>query len=195
MMSVRHNSYLDAARESILDVGWKRTTLTNVASRAGVSRMTIYRTWPDMESLLGDLMTREWQGIMSTIPSGHDADAPTAADVANGAIAAVAALRANPLFRRVLDVDPELLLPYLLDRRGRSQDSILSFLAGQIAGGQQAGHIRPGDSALLARTVVLAAHGLAISAQTMTDPSDPAGIDEAALASSFAELLTQGLTA
>lgn len=191
-MSVRHNAYLDAARASLLDVGWKRTTLTDVARRAGVSRMTIYRTWPDMESLLGDLMTREWQAIMSTLPTGHDGDAPTAADVANGAVAAVAALRANPLFGRVLDVDPELLLPYLLDRRGRSQDSILSFLAEQISGGQQAGNIRPGDSVLLARTVVLAAHGLAISAQTMTDP---AGIDEEALAASFAALLTRGLGA
>lgn len=191
-MSVRHNAYLDAARASILDVGWKRTTLTNVASRAGVSRMTIYRTWPDMESLLGDLMTREWQGIMSTIPAGHDGDAPTAADVAAGAVAAVATLRSNPLFRRVLDVDPELLLPYLLDRRGRSQDAILSFLAGQISGGQRAGHLRPGDPALLARTVVLAAHGLAISAHTMTDPD---GIDEAALSASFADLIARGLAA
>lgn len=192
MMSIRHNAYLDAARESILEVGWKRTTLTNVASRAGVSRMTIYRAWPDMESLLGDLMTREWQGIMTTIPSGHDGGAPNAADVARGAVAAVAALRGNPLFHRVLALDPELLLPYLLDRRGRSQEGILAFLAGQIADGQRAGHIRPGDPVLLSRTLVLAAHGLAISAQTMTDPD---GIDEQGLADSLADLVTRGLAA
>jgi AcrR family transcriptional regulator len=45
MSSLRHNSvrdgYLDAARDCILDVGWRRTTLTEVARRAGVSRMTI----------------------------------------------------------------------------------------------------------------------------------------------------------
>ena len=35
--------YLDAAREAILAVGWSRTTLTDIARRAGVSRMTIYR--------------------------------------------------------------------------------------------------------------------------------------------------------
>ncbi|MGZ5399710.1 MAG: helix-turn-helix domain-containing protein, partial [Nocardioides sp.] len=66
MTSLRHNpavgrtprdGYLDAARECILDVGWRRTTLTEVARRAGVSRMTIYRAWPDMPTLLGDLMT------------------------------------------------------------------------------------------------------------------------------------------
>ena len=57
------DAYLDAARDCILDVGWRRTTLTDVARRAGVSRMTIYRAWSDMGSLLGDLMTREWVGI------------------------------------------------------------------------------------------------------------------------------------
>ena len=64
MASLRHNGdgagtvreprdgYLDAARDCILDVGWRRTTLTEVAKRAGVSRMTIYRTWADMPTLL-----------------------------------------------------------------------------------------------------------------------------------------------
>jgi AcrR family transcriptional regulator len=70
--SLRHNgsereprdAYLDAARECILDVGWRRTTLTEVARRAGVSRMTIYRTWADMPQLLSDLMTREWGAVV-----------------------------------------------------------------------------------------------------------------------------------
>ena len=59
------DSYLDAARDCILDVGWRRTTLTEVARRAGVSRMTIYRTWGDMPQLLSDLMTREWAGVVT----------------------------------------------------------------------------------------------------------------------------------
>ena len=69
MTSIRHNpethtspddGYLDAAREAILAVGWSRTTLTDIARRAGVSRMTLYRRWPDTQTLLADLMTREW---------------------------------------------------------------------------------------------------------------------------------------
>src|SRR6476659_9587745 len=48
------DGYLDAARDCILDLGWRRTTLTEVARRAGVSRMTIYRTWSDMQQPLGD---------------------------------------------------------------------------------------------------------------------------------------------
>src|SRR5689334_14187512 len=59
------DALLDAARASILAVGWKRSTLTDVARRAGVSRMTIYRRWPDMQTLLADLMTREWSAVVT----------------------------------------------------------------------------------------------------------------------------------
>ena len=76
MTSLRHNpdpadAYLDAARACLLDVGWRRTTLTEVARRAGVSRMTIYRTWADMPTLLGDLMTREWAGVVTAETAGR----------------------------------------------------------------------------------------------------------------------------
>src|ERR1700709_2921684 len=56
---------LDAAREAILAVGWSRTTLTDIARRAGVSRMTLYRRWPDTQTLLADLMTREWGSVVA----------------------------------------------------------------------------------------------------------------------------------
>ena len=54
---------LDAARACILAVGWRRSTLTEIARRAGVSRMTVYRSWPDMQALFADLMTREWRRV------------------------------------------------------------------------------------------------------------------------------------
>ncbi len=43
---------LDAARECVLEVGVTATSLTAVAKRAGVSRMTLYRRWPDARSLV-----------------------------------------------------------------------------------------------------------------------------------------------
>ena len=172
MTSDRHNGYLDAARDCILDVGWKRTTLTDVARRAGVSRMTIYRAWPDMQTLLADLMTREWAGVVTAVPEAQG-DAVDPERVAAGVVAAVRALRANPLFRRILDVDPELVVPYLLDRRGRTQDAILGLVETALTEGQRSGDVRPGDPRLMARTLLLAAHGFALSARTMSDQPDP----------------------
>ncbi len=173
MTSIRHNTeqpptppdggYLDAARANILAVGWRRTTLTDVAKRAGVSRMTMYRRWPDMQSLLGDLLVREWGGLIDEALVSGDGS------VADGVVRTVAALRANELFRRIVEVDPELLLPYLLERRGRNQDHIVELLGAAITAGQADGTFRTGDPALLARTLLLAVQGFVISQPTMTD--------------------------
>jgi AcrR family transcriptional regulator len=170
MSSLRNNrsprdGYLDAARECILDVGWRRTTLTEVARRAGVSRMTIYRAWADMPTLLGDLMTREWTDVVAAQPTtGHSPD-----DIATGLLATVRALRDNELFVRIVELDPELLLPYLLARRGRSQEAIAAVLAEHLRAGQASGLVRSGDPVVLARSLLLAAHGFVLSAQTMVD--------------------------
>ena len=181
MSSQRHNpaeaqsprdAYLDAARACILDIGWRRTTLTEVARRAGVSRMTIYRTWSDMPELLGDLMTREWGDLVASArPTvGYDDEAgPLPGEVAEGVLRAVKVLRDNELFVRIVELDPELILPYLLARRGRSQELILGLLLSVIQAGQAVGTVRAGDPTTLARAVVLAAHGFVLSAHTMTD--------------------------
>jgi AcrR family transcriptional regulator len=178
MTSLRHNgapqdAYLDAARACILDVGWRRTTLTEVARRAGVSRMTIYRAWPDMGRLLGDLMTREWAGIMTGGTTAGDTTDATGVDlevdIADRILDTVRALRDNELFVRIVELDPELLLPYLLHRRGRSQDMVLDLLEDAIRAGQRTGTVRDGKPAVIARSLVLAAHGFVLSGHTMVD--------------------------
>lgn len=178
MASLRHNAdpqaaYLDAARACILDVGWRRTTLTEVARRAGVSRMTIYRAWPDMPAVLGDLMTREWGEVVTRAVARADATLDEKATAADRIVAEVVgttrALRDNELFVRIVELDPELLLPYLLTRRGRSQEAIAGHTAGRLRAGQSDGSVRKGDPVTIARALLLAAHGFVLSAHTMVD--------------------------
>lgn len=185
----RLDAYLDAARACILDVGWRRTTLTEVARRAGVSRMTIYRAWPDMGSLLGDLMTREWVGIAAATQATPDDATPDG--IATAALSTVRALRDNELFVRIVELDPDLMLPYLLHRRGRSQEALIEILAAAIARGQEAGAVRGGDPVLLARSLTLAGHGFVFSALTMTD--DRIDLDD--LDDEYARLITRTLEA
>jgi AcrR family transcriptional regulator len=178
MTSLRHNvdprvAYLDAARACILDLGWRRTTLTEVARRAGVSRMTIYRAWPDMPAVLGDLMTREWGEVVARAVDEADAAAGKRARAAERIVAEVVAttraLRENELFVRIVELDPELLLPYLLTRRGRSQEAIAVHTAARLREGQQDGSVREGDPVAIARALLLATHGFVLSAHTMVD--------------------------
>jgi AcrR family transcriptional regulator len=194
MSSLRHNTvereprdvYLDAARDCILDVGWRRTTLTEVARRAGVSRMTIYRTWADMPTLLGDLMTREWAGVVTDqVTEGG----PAVRRITDAIVGTVRQLRRNELFVRIVELDPELILPYLFSRRGRSQELILDLTTHAIADGQRAGEIRTGNPVAMARALLLAAHGFVLSVHTMVD--DTASEDE--LDAELATLITRTL--
>lgn len=170
MTSVRNTDrILDAAREVILTVGWRRATLTDVARRADLSRMTVYRAHPDMPSILADLMTRELVGTIDEVVRAIDSPDDGADVIARRFAGAVATLRDNELFRRIIDVDPDELLPYLIDRRGRAQDAMLDALSATIADSQQSGRVRTGDPTLMARSLLLAAHGFAISAHTMAD--------------------------
>ena len=208
MSSIRHtesdtragasadDAYLDAARKMILEVGWSRTRLTDIARRAGVSRMTLYRRWPDMQSMLADLMTREWgRALGETVARAQSDDtADTRTRLTRGVVATVRALRTNPLLRRIVELDPERLLPYLLERRGRSQDQIATLLADLVRAGQQDGSVRDGDPDHLARTVLLACHGFTLSAHTMVgETGDDRDADVSAYDAELAELVERYL--
>ncbi|NYD56923.1 AcrR family transcriptional regulator [Nocardioides marinisabuli] len=197
MTSLCHNdapgdprdAYLDAARECILDVGWRRTTLTEVARRAGVSRMTIYRSWADMPTLLGDLMTREWSGLVASTTAEDTGDRDPVERIVDEVVRTIGALRRNELFVRIVELDPDLVLPYLLHRRGRSQELIVTLLADAVARAQAEGVVRPGPPLAIARSLVLAAHGFVLSAHTMVD--DQVGADD--LDAELRHLLTRAL--
>ena len=138
--------------------------------------MTMYRRWPDMASLIADLMTREWSGL--AMAAAEQAVGETARDrIVDGLVRAVTGLRTHPMFRRIVELDPEILLPYLVDRRGTSQDHILDQLVRLLREGQADGSVRAADPALLARTAILTAHGFVLSASTMTDEVTLADID------------------
>lgn len=148
----------------------------------------MYRRWPDMQALMADLMTREWATIGARSPLLVQAESPTSSQIAHTVVEAAVALRENPLFRKVVDVDPELLLTYLIDRRGRTQDVLLETLEHAITDSQATGSARQGDAKAMARSVVLAVHGFVISASTMTD-----GVTTAVLADELRLMLERYL--
>src|SRR3954447_7245207 len=178
MTPIRHNSsdsdaVLDAVRDCVLAVGVRRTTLTDVARRAGVSRMTLYRRWPDVRTLVGDLMTREWVGVATRAMPERGPGTQSRALIVDGLVAGVDAFRAHPLFRKIVDVDPELLLPYVLDRRGASQDALLELLTGALRDGHADGSVRACHPQRQARSLLLIVQSFTLSLRTMTDEDEP----------------------
>jgi AcrR family transcriptional regulator len=134
-------SILDATRASVLDFGIRRTTLTDVARRAGVSRMTVYRRYPDVDAVLRDLMTREFGAAMAEVAErveGSDGRSR----VVDRIVAGVEAFRANALMTKVVEAEPELLLPYVVGRMGETQRAAVELVAAEVRAGQRDGSIR-----------------------------------------------------
>ncbi len=175
MPSNRHSNeaVLDAVHASVLAVGVRRTTLTEVARRAGVSRMTLYRYYPDVDAVVRDLMTRHFGGILREAQEQAAQGAPHGrAVLVRAIVASVGRLRDDALFRRVLDVDPDLLLPYVTDRLGSTQRLATEFLTVGVDAGQVDGSVRDGDPTVVAHGLLLLAQGFALSARTVAAAMD-----------------------
>src|SRR5690606_2524734 len=124
------------------------------------------------------LMTREWSGVVNAAVAAEGETAPAPTRLVGGIVSTVRTLRDNELFMRIVELDPELILPYLFSRRGRSQDLILSLVEQVVRSGQAAGEVRAGNPVAIARGLLLAAHGFVLSAHTMVDDAvTPAELD------------------
>ncbi len=160
---------LDAARDCVLAFGVRRTSLSEVARRAGVSRPTVYRRWPDRTALVADLMTREWARIFGEAEALEAASRTVRQQAVARIVEVARRLRAHPLLRKIVDVDPDLLQPYIFDRLGTSQRMAIAYLAGHLRAGQQEGSVRAGDPEALAGLVLLAVQSCVLSGRLASD--------------------------
>ncbi|MBW4719028.1 TetR/AcrR family transcriptional regulator [Saccharothrix obliqua] len=190
MTSQRHSddALLDAARDCVVEVGVRRTTLTDIAKRAGVSRMTLYRRYPDVRTLVRALMTREFGALLRRVEEARQPAAHARARLVAEAAASIRLLAADPLLRRVLDLDAELMLPYLVDRLGSTQELVEAHLLNRVAEGHADGSIRAGDPAAQARLVLLTTQSMVLSVRLATT-----GLDFEALLAELAAFLDGAL--
>jgi AcrR family transcriptional regulator len=166
--SIRHtdSAVLDATRACVLAVGVRRTTLTDVARRAGLSRMTLYRRYPDIHALVRALMTREFAAVLDAARREAEDRATARERLVHQILAGVRAMSENELFRRVVDVDPELLVPYLFDRLGATQQAAIALFADQLARGHADGSIRRGSVAVQSHALLLAVQPFVLSVRS-----------------------------
>lgn len=158
---------LTAARASVLDIGLRRTTLAEVARRAGVSRMTVYRQYGDFAAIVSALLTAELLGLVEQA-SLDAAGQPTARErLVEAGVLIVERLSLHPLWCKVLDLDPELLLPLVVDRFGSSQRAIVGRVEQEVRAGQADRSIRKGDATLLATCLLLTAQSFVFSARVI----------------------------
>lgn len=140
---------LEATRAEVIAYGMRRATMTSVAKRAGLSRATLYRRAGSLDQLVQDALVVSFERMMTRAVPVIDG-APTRADIVAAARALLDELARDELTAALLEHDPELLLPYVVTRLGRSQELILDALEAVIAAAQAGGSVRPGEPRILA---------------------------------------------
>lgn len=156
---------LDAALGEVLSHGIRRTTVSDIARRSGLSRQTVYRYWPDAQSVFAALVTRE---LVAALPTDLAADA-TLEDTVRVFVETADRVRTMPLVERLRNTDPELFARYILERLGTSQRAIHAETARRLSAGQASGAVRAGDPAQLAAMVLLIAQSAVQSAPLVAD--------------------------
>lgn len=142
---------IDAAAACVLAHGADRTTITEVARRAGVSRPTVYRRWPDIDRLLAELLTVRVTGVLDAEPRhGDDRDA-----LVQRIVAVATGLRGDEVVMSALRDAPHLAIVYITERLGTSQQIVIDALAQAIVLAQKQGSIRAGESRQLATMCLL----------------------------------------
>lgn len=176
---------LDAAASCVLAYGVDRVTLAEIARRAGVSRPTVYRHFPDVRSILASLLTLRITRTLDEVPSGGVGRA----HLVDRVVGIARLLRREPVIMAVLHQDPDLAMVYLSERLGTSQLILLDTVADEIAAAQVDGSVRAGDVRKLAAMCLLIAQSTILSADLVTPI-----LDADALAVELAHALNGYLT-
>lgn len=166
---------LDAARACVLEYGVRKTTLAEVARRARVSRPTVYRRWADTAALLADVITREFRATVADALPSEARDARSR--IVQGAVEGARRIREHELFVKVFNADAELMLTYIVNRLGRSQQDVLELCAAVIRTGQHDGSIRAGDPDRMSAMLLLIVQSAVQSARMVEDVLGPDELD------------------
>jgi AcrR family transcriptional regulator len=122
---------LDAALAEYLAHGFRRTSVDDIARRAGLGRATIYRRFATRDELVNAVLTRECRRLFADITAAT-AELPTLAErVVEGFVAGLRSARNQPLLQRMITVEPEAWLPFLTTSGGPTIAVLREFLAQQ----------------------------------------------------------------
>jgi len=123
---------LDAAREMFTLVGIKRTSTDDIARRAEVNRVTLYRRLGSKDQIIRAVLLRELARLLTRIRDETAAIEDFAERVVRAFVVTVTLFRDNVLLRQSLALDPEESLIWLTRRFGPALDLSVGFVAHHI---------------------------------------------------------------
>ena len=133
---------LDTAVTVMAEYGFRRASMDDVARKAGVSRVTVYRRFSDKDTLVQAVVLRECRRSLQAILRDI-AELPAEEErFVQGFVSTVTLARSHPLFRRMLDDgEQEMVLPrYVAISASQAMDVARQYMGQLIGGLQPFGH-------------------------------------------------------
>ena len=151
---------ISAAAEGFARLGYDKTSMSDVAQEAGLSRRTIYLYFKGKEELFEALVVREWMFYAQTWLEYVESD-PRGGTLGGYIRATLHAINCRPFIATLMRRDRRVLGSYL-----RKPDNVFSWLQSSPAGAdliralQAAGAVRPElDPVITAHIIELITYG------------------------------------
>lgn len=145
---------LDAAREQFMTFGLRRSTVDDVAKRAKVSRVTVYRRIGNKEALVSACLLREYRRFVGEVDEVV-ATLPTMEDrIVEGFVVVLRLIREHPLIGGLMRLEPEMMLPFLTLESGPAFLAMRGYLTDRLRRAQRAEGKGEGDPTPVAELMV-----------------------------------------
>jgi hypothetical protein len=133
---------------------------------------------PDVEALILSVMTGDFAAVLFEAEANASKKRSARSRLVAMTTEVARRLPDEPLFRRVIDVDPDLLLPYLTERIGSTQRIAIEHVQRLISEGHADGSIRSGDPGVMATALLVAVAPFIVSARLLVGIGREAVIEE-----------------
>ena len=169
----------DAALRQFEAAGISRSTMEQVARRAQVARITVYRHFPGRDALVQAVMLREVRRFLSDLDAALAPFSDPDERFVEGFLFVLEAIRGHRLLQRVLEREPEVLLPHLTVNGGPLIDAGRAYLAARLAEDREGGRSTE-------ETTVIADVVMRLVLSFLLTPSAVVDLDDADQARAFA---------
>ncbi|HKG38093.1 MAG TPA: TetR/AcrR family transcriptional regulator [Conexibacter sp.] len=134
-----------AAFDSFVEYGIRRSTIEDVATRAGVSKMTVFRRFQNKQGLVQVVIAREIRRAMEQLDDVWEREHTLEQRLVLGLSFAVSFVRGHPLLDRLLRSEPELVLPLLTVDGAPALALYRELIATRLQAEVRAGRAAPAD--------------------------------------------------
>jgi AcrR family transcriptional regulator len=145
---------LDAALEELLAFGLRRASIEDIARRAGVARITIYRRFPGKEDLVRSVVLREGRRVFAEVDAVVAGLSELPDQVAEGFAAILSATRSHPLLQRLLVTEADQTIASLTTHGGPVVALGREYLVGHLEVAREQGRLAAVDVRAVAEILV-----------------------------------------